>query len=114
MEGGDSTFEKFTVPTLKAFLKARIQSVPGNKRERVARAVGFRNTHSSHVLAIFWSAGKRCKDNIAQILCHLPAVFLANVTVLTLFLYYFAILGSTSIVIHSVNQLTPTQTSSRK
>ena len=32
MEGGDNKFAKFTVPTLKAFLKVRNQSVSGNKQ----------------------------------------------------------------------------------
>ena len=31
-EGGDSDFAKFTVPTLKAFVKARSQNVSGNKQ----------------------------------------------------------------------------------
>ena len=34
MEGGDSEFAKFTLPTLQAFLKARSQSVFGNKQQR--------------------------------------------------------------------------------
>ena len=38
MEGGDSKFAKFTVPTVKAFLKARSQNVSGNKQQLVARA----------------------------------------------------------------------------
>ena len=45
MEGGDSEFAKFTVPTLKAFLKASSQSVSGNKQELVARAIGCQRTH---------------------------------------------------------------------
>ena len=32
MEGGDNKFAKFTVPTVKAFLKARIQNASGNKQ----------------------------------------------------------------------------------
>ena len=32
MEGGDSEFAKFTVPTLKAFFKARSQNVSGSKQ----------------------------------------------------------------------------------
>ena len=45
MEGDNSDFAKFTVPPLKVFLKARSQSVSGNKQELVtielvARAVG--------------------------------------------------------------------------
>ena len=40
MEGDNSDFAKFTVPVLKVFLKARSQSVSGNKQELVARAIG--------------------------------------------------------------------------
>ena len=32
MEGGDSEFANFTLPTLKAFLEARSQNVSGNKQ----------------------------------------------------------------------------------
>ena len=32
MEGSDSEFAKFTLPTLKAFLDARSQNVSGNKQ----------------------------------------------------------------------------------
>ena len=32
MEGGDSEFANFTLPTLKAFLEAHSQNAPGNKR----------------------------------------------------------------------------------
>ena len=32
MEGGDSEFANFTLPTLKAFLEARNQNVSGNKQ----------------------------------------------------------------------------------
>ena len=41
MEGGDNKFAKFTVPTLKGFLKVPIQNVSGNKQELVARARGW-------------------------------------------------------------------------
>ena len=54
MEDGDSEFAKFIVPTLKAFLKARSQSVSGNKQELVARASGCQKRHLFHALAIFW------------------------------------------------------------
>ena len=57
MEGGDSEFAKFTVPALKAFLKARSQSVSGNKQEPVAGAIGCPKIH-------FRSARKRCKDTL--------------------------------------------------
>ena len=32
MEGGDSEFANFTLPTLKIFLEARSQNVSGNKQ----------------------------------------------------------------------------------
>ena len=32
MEGGDSEFANFTLPTLKAFLEARCHNVSGNKQ----------------------------------------------------------------------------------
>ena len=32
MEGGDSEFANFTLPTLKVFLKARSHNVSGNKQ----------------------------------------------------------------------------------
>ena len=32
MEGGDNKFAKYTVPTLKAYLKVRSQNVSGNKQ----------------------------------------------------------------------------------
>ena len=39
MEGGDSEFANFKLPTLKAFLEARSQNVSGNKQEFVARVI---------------------------------------------------------------------------
>ena len=62
MEGGDNKFAKFTVPTLKAFLKVRSQNVSGNKQELVARARGWQKRIFFHELATFWLAEKRCKD----------------------------------------------------
>jgi len=32
MEGGDSEFSNFTLPTLRKFVKARNQNVSGNKQ----------------------------------------------------------------------------------
>ena len=66
------------MPSLKAFLKAHCQSVSGNKQELVAPAVGGAKQHFLHILMIFWSAEKQCKD-IFSILHHL--VILANATV---------------------------------
>ena len=45
MEGGDSEFADFTLPTLKAFLEARSHNESGSKQELVARAIGCPKTH---------------------------------------------------------------------
>ena len=58
MEGGDSEFANFTLPTLKAFLEARGHNVSGNKQQLVACAIGCPKTHFFYELAIFWAAKK--------------------------------------------------------
>ena len=60
MEGGDSEFANFTLPTSKAFLEAHSQNVSGKKQELVARATGCPKMHFFHEIAIFWSAKKQC------------------------------------------------------
>ena len=82
MEGGDNKFAKFTVPTLKAFLKVRSQNVSGNKQKLVARARGWQKTYFCHELAISWSAKKRCKDTFFPILYDLYPVIFANATIM--------------------------------
>ena len=62
MEGGDSEFANFTLPTLNAFLEVRSQNVSDNKQYLVARAIGCPKTHFFYELAIFWSAKKQRKD----------------------------------------------------
>ena len=47
MEGSDNEFVKFKVPALKAFLKARSQSVSGNKKKLAARAKGLQGGSGS-------------------------------------------------------------------
>ena len=74
MEGSDSESAKFTVPTLKAFLKAHSQNVSGNKQTIIARAIGCHKMQFFHALVIIWSAEK-C------ILYHLSPVIFANVAV---------------------------------
>ena len=56
-----------------------------------------------HDTAIFWSAKKRCKVTFFPTLHPLSLVVFATATVAA-FLYCYAILGSTSIVIHSMKQ----------
>ena len=97
MEGDDYEFVNFTLPTLKAFWEARSQNVC------IARAIGCPKTHLFHELAIFWSAKKRRRDTFLSTLHHLsPVIFLQLQQ--WWHLYCFAILGSASIVIHSVKQ----------
>ena len=55
MEDGDNKFAKFTVPTLKEFLKVPSQNVSGNKQELlVARAREKPKKYFFHELSIFW------------------------------------------------------------
>ena len=44
MEGGDSEFANFTLPTSKAFFEARSHNVSGNKQYLIARAIGCLKT----------------------------------------------------------------------
>ena len=62
MEGGDSEFVNFILPTLKAFFEARSHNVSGNKQQLVARAIECPKMHFFYELVIFWSAKKQCKD----------------------------------------------------
>jgi len=64
MEGGDSEFANFILPTLKAFFEAHSHNVSGNKQQLVARAIGCPKTLFFYELAIFWSAKKRRKDTL--------------------------------------------------
>ena len=102
MEGGDNKFAKFTVPTLKAFLKVHSQNVSGNKQELVAHARRWQKTYFFHELAICWLAEKRCNDTFF----HSPSPFPCNFCKRNKngIFYCFAIPRSTSIVIHSVKQ----------
>jgi len=102
MEGGDSEFANFVLPILKAFLEARSQNVSGNKEQLAARAIGCPKKLFFHEITI-WSAPKRRKDTFFS-----PPSISFPRTFLQLqqwwHLYCFAILGSKSIVIHSMKQ----------
>ena len=57
MEGGDSEFANFTLPTLKAFLEARSHNVS------VARAIGYPKMHFFLFFFFFFFLIKsRCSD----------------------------------------------------
>ena len=81
MEGGDSEFANFTLPTLMAFLDASSQNVP---QKTLFFLLFFFNLFFlfPHELAIFWSATKRHKDTFFPTLYPLFQVFFATATVL--------------------------------
>ena len=64
-----------------------------------------------HALAIFWSAGKRCKDTFSPVLRHLSPVIHANATVVA-----FVLLRNSRFNFHcySLREPTPTQISARR
>ena len=65
MEGGDNKFAKYTVPTLKAYLKVRSQNVSGNKQYLLRVLLLKQKTYFFHELAIFWLVEKRRKDTFS-------------------------------------------------
>ena len=75
MEGDDSEFANFTLPSLKAFLDVCSQNVSGNKQWLVARAIGWPKTHFFHELTIFWSAKN---NNTKTLFSHPPSSFPSN------------------------------------
>ena len=103
MEGGDSEFANFTLPALKAFFEAHSHNMSGNKQELVACAIGCQKTH-------FFSTNSRSsgqpKNDAKTLFFHPQSPFHGNFFQPQQYwhLYGFAILGSTSTVIHSVKQ----------
>ena len=93
---------KFYTANFKDILEACSQSVSGNKQELVACAIGCPKMHFFHELTIFWLAKKRCKDTFFPPSIPFPWYFLQLQQ--WWHLYCFAVLGSTSIVIHSMKQ----------
>ena len=81
MEGGDSEFTKCIVATFESVLKARSQSLSGNKKQIVARAVGC----TSHYFPATHSRCPAYLKNDADIFypssIHLSSVILAKATV---------------------------------
>ena len=116
MEGGDSEFANFTLPTSKTFLEARSQNVTEDAPKRhvfffffgllllffvVVVVVVF----SVHELAISWSAKKRRKDTFFSTLHPLSPVIFATVTVVA-----FALLRSYRFNLRSYTQREATPT----
>ena len=111
MEGGDSEFANFTLPTLKTFLEACSHNVSGNKQQLVARAIGCPKTlfFFLYGLAIFWSAKKRRRKNTFFSTFHpLSMVIFATATVLA-----FVLLRDSRFNLHCYSytqrEATPTQ-----
>ena len=74
MEGGDSEFANFTLPTVKTFLETHSQKVSGNKQKLVARAIGCPKTHFS---ANLQSSGQS-KNDAKTLFFHPPSPFPGN------------------------------------
>ena len=88
MEGGDSEFANFTLPTLKAFLEARSHNVSGNKNAFFLRTRGLPVSKKTRLRHFF------------STLHPLSTVIFATATVLA----FGMLRDSTSIVIHNVKQ----------
>ena len=98
MEGGDSEYEKFTVPTLKAFLKS--QSVCQARNCCLCyRMPKYTLFPCNHDFLISW---KKMQRHFSPSSITFPLQFLH--TQQKWHLYCFTVLGSTSNVIHSVNE----------
>ena len=88
MEGSDCELAKFTVPILKAFLKACSQNVSGNKQSLVTRPLDA----EKHFF--FWnsqSSGQQinnAKTLFFPTLHHLSPVIVANTTVVAFVLFH--------------------------
>ena len=112
MEGGDSEFANFTLPTLKAFLEARSHNVClAISSNLLLVLLDAPKRIFFYELAIFWSAKKRRKDTFFFTLHPLSTVIFATATVLA-----FVLLRDSRFNFHCYTQreATPTQKSARK
>ena len=103
MEGGNSEFVNFTLPTIKAFLEACSHNVPGNKQYLVARAIGIGCPKTLFLRTCdLLVSQKTTQRHLFSPFIPFPQYFLQLQQYWHL--YCFAILGLTSTVIHSVKQ----------
>ena len=111
VEGGDNKFAKFTVTTLKAFLKVRTQNVSTTSNNLLLVLQDGKKRIFFHELAIFWLADKRCKDTFFPILRHLYPVIFAITTIMA-----FLLLRNSTFNFHCYThcEATPPQKSARK
>ena len=111
MEGGDSEFANFTLPTLKAFLEARSHNASGNKQSLVARAKGCPKTHFFLRTRDLLVSQKMTQRPFCSILHPLSTVIFATATVMA-----FVLLRDSRFNFHcyTKREATPTQKSARK
>ena len=110
MEGGDSEFVNFTLPTLKAFLEAHSQNVSGNNRLLVTHAIGCPRMHFfTHSQSS--SQSKNDTKTLFSALHSLSPVIFATATVVA-----FVLLRNSRFNFHCYTQreATPTQKSAWK
>ena len=104
MEGGDSEFANFTLPTLKAFLEARSQNV--------SRAIGCPKMHFFPLRNYYLLVSQKTTQRHFFPTCHplFPVIF-ANAPVVA-----FILLRNSIFNFHCYTQreATPTQKSARK
>ena len=72
MEGSDSEFMKFTVPTLRAFLKARSQNVSG--KQAVDCCSCYRMPKNAYFSMNLQSSGQP-KNDVKTLFFHSPSPF---------------------------------------
>ena len=103
MEGGDSEFANFTLPTLKAFFEARSHNVSGNNNLLLML---YDAPKCFFFPAMNWQSSGEPKNDAKTLFVHPPAPFHGNFCNCNSnwHLYCFAILISTSTVIHGVKQ----------
>ena len=104
MEGSDSEFVKFTLPTLKAFLEALSQIVSGNKQQLVADAIGCPKPIFSPN-SRFSGQLKNDVKTLFSTLYHLSPIIFAPATVVA-----FVLLHSFRLNFHCYTQREPTPT----
>ena len=111
MEGGNSEFVNFTLPTIKAFLEACSHNVPGNKQYLVARAIGYLKTHFFLRTRDLLVCQKTSQRYFLSTLHPLSTVVFATATVLA-----FVLLRDSRFEFHCYTQRegTPTQKSAQK
>ena len=109
MEGGDSEFSNFTLPTLKAFFEACSDNVSGNKQQLVVRALRCPKTHFFLRTRDLLISPKTTQRHFLFTLHPLSTAIFATATVLA-----FLLLRNSNFNCYTQHEVTPTQKSARK